>query len=255
MCYKLIGEVYAQILNKIIGTRNDAVGETYLSVEEDIHAMCDYDLSHYIVTTRSCYSGYEQRMKCALPMMEYLLNGYTVFTHVYIRRRQKEAIEQGIKFCADYAEAASKDPTRGEKVYINGEGEMIAITKGTNKNLVETIMNTPELSNSIGYWQAAYEETPEQNHIADFQSAVDSLDKDSVIDVQCLCAGAAVTVGISKAEGAEAHLVGMLLEFARLHETKIDFGWPDALAVALATDASVLVNSISFAQESVRKKQ
>lgn len=104
-------------------------------------------------------------------MMEYLLNGYMVFTHVYIRRRQKEAIEHGIKFCADYAESAAKGPTRGERVYINGEGKMIAITKGINKNLVETIMNTPEFFNSTGYWQAAYEETPEQNHIADFQSA------------------------------------------------------------------------------------
>lgn len=251
MSKKLIGK----ISDKIFGAMNNKSGETYLSVEEDIHAMCDYGLSHYIVTTRSCSSGYEQRMKCALPMMEYLLNGYTVFTHVYISRRQKEAIEHGIKFCADYAEAASKDPTRGERVYINGEGEMIAITKGTNKNLVETIMNTPEFSNSIGYWQAAYEETPEQNHIADFQSAFDSLEKDSVIDVQCLCADAAVTVGISKAEGAEAQLVGKLLEFARLHETKIDFGWPEALTVAQVMDASVLANRISFAQESVRKKQ
>lgn len=51
----------------------------------------------------------------------------------------------------------------------------------------------------------------------------------------------------------EAQLVGKLLEFARLHEKKIDFGWPEALAVAQATDASVLANRISFAQESVRK--
>lgn len=106
-----------------------------------------------------------------------------------------------------------------------------------------------------GYWQAAYEETPEQNRIADFQSAFDSLVKNSVIDVQCLYAGADVTVGISKTEGAEAQLVGKLLKFSRLHETKIDFGWPEASTVAQAADASVLVNRISFAQESVRKKQ
>ena len=96
---------------------------------------------------------------------------------------------------------------------------------------------------------------PEQSHIADFQSAFDTLEKDAVIDVQCLCAGADVTVGIFKAESAEAQLVGKLLKFARLHETKIDFGWTEALTVAQATDASVLVNRISFAQESVRKKQ
>lgn len=59
---------------------------------------------------------------------------------------------------------------------------MIAITKGINKNLVETITNTPELVHTVGYWQAAYKGAPEQNSITNFQSAFDSLEKDSVID-------------------------------------------------------------------------
>lgn len=98
MFKQLIEEILGKISNKIFGTMNDAAGETYLSVEENIHAVCDYDLSHYVVTTRSCSSGYEQRMKCALSLMEYLLNGYTVLTRVYVSRRQKEAIEYSKKF-------------------------------------------------------------------------------------------------------------------------------------------------------------
>ena len=242
MLEKLIGEKLRKISSKIFGTMNDESGETYLSVEEDIHAMFDYDLSRYIITTRSCSSGYEQYMKYALPLMEYLLNGYTVLTRIYVSRRQKEAIEYSAKFCTDYAETSAKDPSRSEKVYINGEGEMIAITKGINKNLVETIMNTPELVNTVGYWQVAYAEMPEQNSITDFQSAFSSLEKDSVIDAQCLCARAAVTVGISKAEGAEMQLIDKLLEFARLHKTKIDFIWLDDVAITHPDYTAILYN-------------
>lgn len=255
MFKKLIGEILGQISNKIFGTMNNAAGETYLSVEEEPHLSEKGGSPYYVVTTCSCSNGYQQGMKCTLPLMEYLLNGYTVLTHVYISRRQKEAIEHGIKFCADYAKAATEDSTRGERVYINGEGEMIAITKGINKNLAETIMNTPQLVHTVGYWQTAYEEAPEQNSITDFQSAWGIFEKDSIIDIRYPGVSRGVLVGISKTEGAEAQLVDKLLKFARLHETKIDFGWPEALAVAQATDASVLANRISFAQESVRKKQ
>lgn len=229
--------------------REDEGGETFLSVEEDIHTMVDYNLPYYFITTRSCSNGYEQPMKYALPLMAYLLNGYMVFTHVYVKRRQENAVEMGVKFCADYAENAAK-----EEVYIDGKGEMLVITKGMNQKLAKVIMNAPALAASVGYTQAAFEKMPEPGNIVDFQSAWNFLENNSVVDVQCPCAGADVHVGISSTEGAEAWLVEELLAFAKLYGTKFDFGWPEALAVAQALDSSVLANRIPFAKKPVRKE-
>lgn len=66
--------------------------------------------------------------------------------------------------------------------------------------------------------------------------------------------GRGILVGVSSTEGAEAWLVEELLAFAKLYGTKIDFGWPEALAVAQALDASVLANRIPFAKKPVRKE-
>lgn len=220
--------------------REDEGEEIFLSVEEDIHTMVDYNLPYYFITTRSCSSGYEQPMKYALPLMAYLLNGYMVFTHVYVKRRQENAVEMGVKFCADYAENAAKENGE-EEVYIDGKGEMLVITKGMNQKLAKVIMNAPALAASVGYTQAAFEKMPEPGNIVDFQSAWNFLENNSVVDVQCPCAGADVHVGISSTEGAEAWLVEKLLAFAKLYGTKFDFGWPEALAVAQALDPWVPV--------------
>ena len=147
MFKKLVLKELKKLASKMFGFifQEDKGGETFLSVEEDIHAMVDYNLPYYFVTTRSCSNGYEQPMKYALLLMAYLLKGYTVFTHVYVKRRQENAVEMGIKFCADYVENAAKENGE-EEVYIDGKGEMLVITKDMNRKLAEAIMNAPELA-------------------------------------------------------------------------------------------------------------
>ena len=122
MFKNLFQKTFDKLFNKIFGFVKDEFGETFLFVEQEAHLPEYCEASYYVVTTISCANGYEQRMKCAIPLMAHLLNGYTVLTHMYVSRRQKDAIEMCIKFCADYAENAAKNPTEGEKVYINGEG-------------------------------------------------------------------------------------------------------------------------------------
>lgn len=131
---------------------------------------------------------------------------------------------------------------------------MLTITKFTNKKLAEAIMNKPEMDDSVGYLPSAFEGSPEQENIVNYQSAWRFFQKEAIIQARYPGVGRGILVGVSSTEGAEAWLVEELLAFAKLYGTKIDFGWPEALAVAQALDASVLANRIPFAKKPVRKE-
>ena len=107
---------------------------------------------------------------------------------------------------------------------------------------------------SLLYTQAAFKEVPEQGSIVDFKSAWRFLENDSVIDVQCPCAGADVHVGISSTEGAEAWFVDKLLAFAKLNEIKIHVMWLDDLAITHPEYAAILFNPASYGQSKGAQK-